>query len=165
MRTPIVRVIAATLALSPAVFAQEPVAWGSGRDINFHTFSIVAVDPRTGETGVIVTTRNPCVGNAVPWVRVGVGAVATQGGTRVEYGNDLLNLLEKGVAPQAALDQVVAADEGRENLDAFRAAQDLGTTVPGFVDARVIARLWSRLNEKRLVDLVRRKLLEIQTIR
>jgi len=38
----------------------------------------------------------------------------------------LLNLLEKGVAPQAALDQVVAADEGRENLDAFRAAQGLG---------------------------------------
>jgi len=37
--------------------------------------------------------------------------------------------------------------------------------VPGFVDARVIARLWSRLYEKGLVDLVRRKLLEIQTIR
>ena len=46
---------------------------------------------------MIVTTRNPCVGNAVPWVRAGVGAVATQGGTRLEYGNDLLDLLAKGV--------------------------------------------------------------------
>jgi len=61
-----------------------------------------------------VTTRRPCVGNAVPWVRPGVGAVATQGGTRLEYGNDLLDLLEQGMTPQAALDRVVAADEGRE---------------------------------------------------
>ena len=95
--------------------AQEPVAWGTGDGINFHTFSIVAVDPKTGETGVIVTTRNPCVGNAVPWVRAGVGAVATQGGTRIEYGNDLLDLIAKGVPPQEAMDRVVAADEGRES--------------------------------------------------
>lgn len=104
-----------TLAFSSLASAQEPVAWGRGPDIDFHTFSIVAVDLKTGETGVIVTTRNPCVGNAVPWVRAGVGAVATQGGTRVEYGNDLLDRLAKGLSPQEALDQVVAADEGREN--------------------------------------------------
>jgi uncharacterized Ntn-hydrolase superfamily protein len=65
--------------------------------------------------GVVVTTRNPCVGNAVPWVRAGIGAVATQGGTRVEYGNDLLDRLARGLSPQEALDLVVAADEGREN--------------------------------------------------
>src|SRR5690606_6818405 len=81
---------------------------------DFHTFSIVAIDPRTGESGVAVTTRRPCVGNAVPWVRPGVGAVATQGGTRVEYGPELLDLMEQGVAPQEAMDRVVAADEGRE---------------------------------------------------
>ena len=80
----------APLAFASLAAAQEPAAWGTGREIDFHTFSIVAVDPSTGETGVIVTTRNPCVGNAVPWVRAGVGAVATQGGTRVEYGTDLL---------------------------------------------------------------------------
>jgi uncharacterized Ntn-hydrolase superfamily protein len=107
--------IAASLVTTAALAAQEPVAWGGGKEIDFHTFSIVAVDPATGETGVIVTTRNPCVGNAVPWVRAGVGAVATQGGTRVEYGNDLLDLLARGVAPQDAMDQVVRADEGREN--------------------------------------------------
>lgn len=102
------------LIAAPAA-AQEPAAWGAGGDLEFHTFSIVAVDRRTGETGVVVTTRNPCVGNAVPWVRAGVGAVATQGGTRVEYGNDLLDRLAKGMSPQDALDQVVAADEGRES--------------------------------------------------
>ena len=58
----------------PAAFAQEPVAWGA--ELEFHTFSIVAIDPITGESGVAVTTRRPCVGNAVTWVRPGVGAVA-----------------------------------------------------------------------------------------
>jgi len=105
-------IAAALLLLSAPATAQEPAQWGN--EIEFHTFSIVAVDPQTGESGVVVTTRRPCVGNAVPWVRPGVGAVATQGGTRLEYGNDLLNLLEQGVAPQEAMDQVVAADEGRE---------------------------------------------------
>jgi uncharacterized Ntn-hydrolase superfamily protein len=94
-------------------FTQEPVAWG--QDLVFHTFSIVAIDPQTGESGVAVTTRRPCVGNAVPWVRPGVGAVATQGRTRIEYGDDLLDLLEQGVAPQEAMDRIVAADQEREH--------------------------------------------------
>jgi len=92
--------------------AQEPAAWGP--ELEFHTFSIVAIDPRTGESGVAVTTRNPCVGNAVPWVRPGVGAVATQGGTRIEYGQDVLDLMATGVSAPEALDRVVALDDGRE---------------------------------------------------
>ena len=59
--------------------AQEPFAWRDG--LVFNTFSIAAIDPRTGEVGVAVTTRVPCVGNGVPWVRKGVGAVATQAST------------------------------------------------------------------------------------
>lgn len=114
MHTRVLGGVAASLLIVSVAVAQEPVAWGEGAEVTFHTFSIVAVDSATGETGVVVTTRNPCVGNAVPWVRAGVGAVATQGGTRLEYGNDLLDLLEDGVPPQEAMDQVVAADEGRE---------------------------------------------------
>jgi len=102
------------LAAAPAV-AQEPASWGTGPDPIANTFSIIGVDPRTGETGIAVTSRVICVGAIVPWTRPGIGAVATQGGARIEYGNDLLDLLAKGVAPQAALDQVRAADEGREN--------------------------------------------------
>jgi uncharacterized Ntn-hydrolase superfamily protein len=105
--------VAAALLLVPAAAAaQEPAKWR--HPLEFHTFSIIAVDPLTKETGVAVTTRNPCVGNAVPWVRVGVGAVATQGGTRVEYGPELLDLLAKGVAPTDALDQLTSADKDRD---------------------------------------------------
>ncbi|MCH7532878.1 MAG: DUF1028 domain-containing protein [Gemmatimonadetes bacterium] len=41
----------------------------------------------------------PCVGNGVPWVRAGVGAVATQASTRTAYGDELLDMLEQGVEP------------------------------------------------------------------
>ncbi len=104
--------LVALLAFAGPAAAQEPARWGD--DLVFHTFSIVAIDPATGESGVAVTTRRPCVGNAVPWVRPGVGAVATQGGTRLEYGDDLLDLLERGLSPREAMDRVVAADSGRE---------------------------------------------------
>lgn len=104
--------LASSLLAHGGVHAQEPASWSAG--LEFHTFSIVAIDPATGESGVAVTTRRPCVGNAVPWARPGVGAVATQGGTRIEYGNDVLDLLARGVPAPEALDRVVAADEGRE---------------------------------------------------
>lgn len=100
------------LFLAAPPLAQEPAKWGAA--LEFHTFSIIAVDPSTRETGVAVTTRNPCVGNIVPWVRAGVGAVATQGGARAEYGPELLDLLAQGIAPKDALDRVVASDADRE---------------------------------------------------
>ncbi|NNE37902.1 MAG: DUF1028 domain-containing protein, partial [Gammaproteobacteria bacterium] len=57
-------------SFSLSVNGQQPLAWESGPE--FNTFSIVAIDPNTGESGVVVTSRVPCVGNAVTWVRPGV---------------------------------------------------------------------------------------------
>jgi uncharacterized Ntn-hydrolase superfamily protein len=99
---------AVALGSATPLAAQEPVAWT--HPLEFHTFSIAAIDPRTGESGVAVTTRVPCVGNGVPWVRAGVGAVATQASTRTEYGNELLDRLAAGTAPDQALKQLLAAD-------------------------------------------------------
>lgn len=78
------------------------------------TFSLCAIDPATGEAGVIVTTRVPFVGRAVPWARAGVGAVATQSWTVVEYGRQGLDLLEQGSAPQEVIERLLADDKGRE---------------------------------------------------
>ena len=108
------RVVTTLLVAAPmaGARAQEPVAWGvATRDpLEFHTFSIAAIDSRTGEVGVAVTTRVPCVGNGVPWVRAGVGAVATQANTRTDYGQILLDALAKGEEPARALDRALAAD-------------------------------------------------------
>src|SRR5678816_176780 len=101
---------AAALAVPATSHGQVPFEWRDS--LVFHTFSIAAIDPRTGEVGVAVTTRVPCVGGGVPWVRAGVGAVATQANTRTEYGNELLDALAKGEAPADALKRLLAADSG-----------------------------------------------------
>lgn len=95
--------------LSPPGAAAQQEAPG-GPDPVFHTFSIVASDPGTGEVGVAVTTRNDCVGNRVPHARAGVGAVATQAWTRYEYGPEILDLLERGTSPEEALRRALADD-------------------------------------------------------
>ena len=81
---------------------------------HFATFSICALDPETGELGVAVTTRVPFVGRAVPWVRAGVGAVATQAWTVVEYGRQGLDLLAEGLEPGLAVARLLEGDAGRE---------------------------------------------------
>jgi uncharacterized Ntn-hydrolase superfamily protein len=96
------------LLLLATSLAAEP------EELLFSTFSICAIDPETGEAGVAVTTRVPFVGRAVPWVRAGVGAVATQSWTVVEYGRQGLDLMESGVPPEQALERLLADDQGRE---------------------------------------------------
>jgi uncharacterized Ntn-hydrolase superfamily protein len=75
------------------------------------TFSIVARDPEAGIFGVAVSTAVPCVGAAVPHVRAGVGAIATQSHTNVRLGIDGLRLLGAGLSPEAALTALLAEDE------------------------------------------------------
>lgn len=75
------------------------------------TYSIVAADPETGEVGVAVQSHWFAVGPLVPWVRAGVGAVATQSIVEPAYGPRLLDLLEAGRSPEEALAELVAGDE------------------------------------------------------
>jgi uncharacterized Ntn-hydrolase superfamily protein len=117
----IVGVVAALPALAVAQQQRQPVRAADGVTLNEHgepqysTFSICAIDPATGQAGAAVTTRVPFVGRAVPHVRAGVGAVCTQASTMVEFGPRGLDLLAQGVAPRAALDQLLAGDERRES--------------------------------------------------
>jgi uncharacterized Ntn-hydrolase superfamily protein len=75
------------------------------------TFSIVAIDPVTGDLGIAVASRYFAVGAVVPWADAGVGAVATQAGVNVGYGPRALELLRKGLTAQQVLDQLLAEDK------------------------------------------------------
>jgi uncharacterized Ntn-hydrolase superfamily protein len=75
------------------------------------TYSIVARDPGTGELGVAVQSHWFSVGPLVPWVAPGVGAVATQANLEVSHGPRGLELLAAGTDPQAALAQLLDADQ------------------------------------------------------
>jgi uncharacterized Ntn-hydrolase superfamily protein len=95
--------------------AQDGVTINEDGQPQYSTFSLCAIDPTTGQAGAAVTTRVPFVGRAVPHVRAGVGAVCTQASTMVEYGPRGLDLLARGVEPQAVLQQLMADDPARES--------------------------------------------------
>ncbi|MDB5542022.1 MAG: major pilin protein FimA [Devosia sp.] len=57
------------------------------------TFSIVAIDIATGEVGAAVASKFLAVGNIVPWVEAGRGAVATQALCNASFGPEGLALL------------------------------------------------------------------------
>jgi uncharacterized Ntn-hydrolase superfamily protein len=77
------------------------------------TFSIVAADREAGEVGCAVQSKYFSVGSVVPWVRAGVGAVATQAAGVAVYGSRALDELERGASPDDALERVLADDEHR----------------------------------------------------
>jgi uncharacterized Ntn-hydrolase superfamily protein len=79
------------------------------------TFSIVARDPATGMLGIAVTTKFFGVGSLCPFARAGVGAVATQALVNPTYGPRGLDLLAQGLAPEAVVQRLIEADDGREH--------------------------------------------------
>lgn len=79
------------------------------------TFSIVASDERIGEVGCAVASRYLAIGAVTPWVRAGVGAVATQAmGVVAAHGARVLDALAAGAEPSAAIRDALASDEGAE---------------------------------------------------
>lgn len=79
------------------------------------TFSIVAADPTTGEVGCAVQSKYLAIGAVTPWVRAGVGAVATQAmGVVARNGERALSALAAEAGPAEALDQALAADADPE---------------------------------------------------
>jgi uncharacterized Ntn-hydrolase superfamily protein len=76
----------------------------------FHTYSIVARDPETGQLGVGVQSHAFGVGRVVTWAEAGVGAVATQAVADPSFGPLGLDLLRAGVAPDAALAELLSGD-------------------------------------------------------
>jgi uncharacterized Ntn-hydrolase superfamily protein len=91
------------------------------------TFSIVAADPDAGELGVAVASRFFSVGSVVPWARAGVGAIATQSNANTSFGPRGLELLERGLKPQEALDVLLRGDEGRDHRQVGIVAPDGGS--------------------------------------
>lgn len=82
--------------------------------LELNTFSIAARCARTGMLGVAVSTAVPGVGGICPWVKSGVGAVATQSWVNPCLGIDGLKLLTEGKSAQQVLEALINTDPGRE---------------------------------------------------
>jgi uncharacterized Ntn-hydrolase superfamily protein len=79
------------------------------------TFSIVSFDPETNSLGVAVQSKFLAVGSVVPWVRAGVGAVATQAMANYSYGPRGLEHMVRGKTADETVVGLISADEDREH--------------------------------------------------
>lgn len=78
------------------------------------TFSIVAVDPETGDCGAAVASKFPGVGRIVPYVRADVGAFCTQHWHHPPWGEKALDLLAEGHGPEEVLGVLLQDDVRRD---------------------------------------------------
>jgi uncharacterized Ntn-hydrolase superfamily protein len=83
--------------------------------LNLNTFSIVAYDPASRMFGVGASTKVPAVGSLVPYVRAGVGAIATQARVNPLLGCDGLDLLEQGRDAEETLTILLNSDPEAES--------------------------------------------------
>ena len=122
------------------------------------TYSIVALDPETGELGAAVQSHWFSVGSLCTWARPGVGAVATQSVVEPAYGPRALDRLEGGAGAGEAVAALIGADplapELRRLLTAVEEGRGaLGELASGSEDARAVL---AGLGELEFRGLVRR---------
>ncbi|WP_263263120.1 DUF1028 domain-containing protein [Pseudomonas sp. RIT-PI-S] len=91
------------------------------------TFSIAGRCPETGQFGIAISSSSIAVGARCPWLRPGVGAVASQNITLPALGPEVLDLLERGQVPTDALDQVLTRN-GYSQYRQVTAIDHLGRT-------------------------------------
>jgi uncharacterized Ntn-hydrolase superfamily protein len=99
-------VLAVGIAVTATVRAagQPEPLWDTG------TFSILGYDPQTGEIGGAVQSRVFSVGNGVLWADADVGVAATQAIVDVGYGPKALDLLRRGLTPDAIVKRILEED-------------------------------------------------------
>jgi uncharacterized Ntn-hydrolase superfamily protein len=78
------------------------------------TFSIAARCPRNGLLGVATSSKALSAGGLVPYVRSGVGAIASQSFVNPYLGHDGLRLLADGMPAERAVERLIEGDPGRE---------------------------------------------------
>jgi uncharacterized Ntn-hydrolase superfamily protein len=78
------------------------------------TYSICACDLEAGHWGVATQSKFLAVGSVVPWAEPFVGAIATQSYANPRYGPDGLALLRDGLGAAEVVEQLTAADPGRD---------------------------------------------------
>jgi uncharacterized Ntn-hydrolase superfamily protein len=133
------RLMRSAVAISSFVFFVWLAAVPSGNALHTattsdpfaSTFSIVGIDPATGDLGVAVQSKFPNVRPIVPWAEAGVGAIATQSFINVSYGPKGLALLRNGASAEEALRILIANDSNRD------------TRQLGIVDAKGNSASWT----------------------
>lgn len=78
--------------------------------LKLNTFSITARCEKTGELGIAVSTKVPAVGSICPFVKAGVGAIATQSFVNPYIGINGLKLLDNKMTSEEVLNYFIEND-------------------------------------------------------
>src|SRR5690625_2727442 len=78
--------------------------------LELNTFSITARCERTGQFGIAVSTKVPAVGALCPYVKAGVGAVASQSFVNPYIGINGLKYLGEGLTAKAVKERILSED-------------------------------------------------------
>lgn len=89
--------VLALAALSACTAPQHPT------ELEMTTWSIVGVDPETGDVGVAVASCVPTFGDAVAALVPGKGAAATQAGFDVENRNRVFEAIQEGLTAEQVI--------------------------------------------------------------
>jgi uncharacterized Ntn-hydrolase superfamily protein len=92
------------------------------------TVSIVGRCAETGQLGIAISSSSIAVGARCPWLRPGVGAVATQNITLPALGPEVLDCLEQGLTPADAVDTALTRN-GYSQYRQLTAIDHLGRSV------------------------------------
>ncbi|GAB3068744.1 DUF1028 domain-containing protein [Salinicoccus sesuvii] len=133
--------------------------------LEFNTFSITARCSKTGQLGVAVSTKLPAVGMLVPFVKPGVGAIATQSFVNPYIGIRGLEYLSSGMSALQAKEKILSEEQDLEYRQ-FAIVDGYGNTAAfsgnkcegyynHFEDTGVVVAGNMLLNEKTLTDMQR----------
>lgn len=95
--------------------------------VKLNTFSITARCAKTGQLGIAVSTKLPGVGMLCPFVKAGVGAVATQSFVNPYIGIRGLEHLSSGMSAQEAKEKIMAEEINLEHRQFAIVDKDGGT--------------------------------------
>lgn len=91
-------------ALPLAACTPDPMSYPT--EMEMTTWSVVGVDPKTGEVGVAVASCVPSHGDAVAALVPGKGAAATQAGFDVRNRNKVFSAIQQGLTAEEVIAQV-----------------------------------------------------------
>ena len=82
--------------------------------MELNTFSICARCEKTGQLGVAVSSALPNVGEHVPYIKSGVGAIANQAVLNPVLGSMGLLLLNEGKTAEEVLEAIISYEDSRD---------------------------------------------------
>jgi uncharacterized Ntn-hydrolase superfamily protein len=88
-----------------AACASEAIEYPTQMDMT--TWSVVGVDPKTGDVGVAVSSCVQSYGDAVAALVPGKGAAATQAGFDIKNRNKVFEALKEGLTAEAVIARVI----------------------------------------------------------